>query len=185
MKVSLSLDCCLFNPTTLPPHVTAMPVYISKFIQLIGNDAPLLDLSWAHQSIIQRKRLPLRGDTRYSISLSPESHCDIFSLKTKTGVRFEVGDLVEFVLGPKSSSRGRIRSIYFGGRAKNYQLEIQLLDKRGDFELIDCASSPTVTVDEKSLQGNIVLLNTREFKKLGYLNSNIFRQAKPSNASQF
>jgi hypothetical protein len=93
--------------------VISVPAYVSKLRQRIDDDVPLLDLAWAHQSIIQRKRLPF-GDSRYVISLdrtSMSNSCAVYSIKDKAGVRYEVGDLVQFNRGVKATSYGRIIGI--------------------------------------------------------------------------
>ena len=188
IQSTISLDCCLFNSADLPPRVTSIPVDVSNVLKFIDDSLPLLDLAWAHQSIIQRKCLPLSGDVRYSVSLVSGMSNKIFSLKSKSNIRFEVGDLVQFTRGPKAISRGRILAIIWGGQGKSCQLEIQMLDTDRDYELIDCPSSPKIVVDESSLQGNIVMLKSKDFHCLGYLpqnpaQSNIFRQIIPSNSS--
>lgn len=188
---SIDVDCCLFASTSLPPHVVSMPVYVSQFMKFIDNDVPLLDLAWAHQSIIQRKRLPLEDGARYSVSLNHNmsNTCHVFSIKSKkAGVRYEVGDLVQFSRGAKTTSRGRIVGIMWE-RQGSVKLDIQLLDSNGGYELVDCPSSVNITVEESSLQGNILMLSTRDFHKVGYLpknskQTNIFRQVVPSNESQ-
>ena len=124
----IDVDCCLFASTSLPPHVVSMPASVSSFIQHIADDVPRLDLVWAHQSIIQRKCLPLDGDDRYSVSLDymRSSTYNMFAIKCKEGIRYEVGDLVEFSRGSKSTSRGRIDSIT-QERPGKYKLDIHLL----------------------------------------------------------
>jgi len=191
-KGNLTVDCCLVASTSLPPHVISRPPYVSKIMQLIGDNVPLLDLAWAHQSIIQRKCLPMVGDDRYSVSLRPKqsNNCDVFSIKNKSGIRYEVGDLVQFSRGPKTKavSRGRIVGINLGRQSKGCKLEIQLLDSNGGYNLVDCPSSPKIVVDESNLQGNILMLGTKDFHKLGYLpknlsQSNIFGQVFPPGDS--
>lgn len=192
-KGKVSVDCCLFASTALPPHVVSNPVYVSTALKFLANDVPLLDLAWAHQSIIQRERLPMNGDPRYAISLyqSVSSTHKVYSIKSKSRgnvVRYEVGDLVQFSRGPRSTSRGRIIGIAWERQGK-VKLDIKLLDYSGDYELVDCPSSAEITVDESSLQGNILLMGARDFPKLGYLpknpeQGNIFNRIVPSNASQ-
>ena len=84
-------------------------------------------------------------------------------------------------------SRGRIVGINWERQGK-VKLEVRLLDLSGDYELVDCPSAAEITVDETSLQGNILLLGARDFLKLGYLpsenSSNIFNRVVPSDASQ-
>mmetsp|Transcript_16550 Transcript_16550/g.35758 ORF Transcript_16550/g.35758 Transcript_16550/m.35758 type:complete len:2289 (+) Transcript_16550:224-7090(+) len=189
-KGKITVDCCLFASTSLPPHVVSRPVYVSKMMQFIGNDVPLVDLAWAHQSIIQRKRLPLVEDARYSVSLDHmmNSTCNVFSIKNKAGIRYEVGDLVQFSRGPKTTARGRIVGIIWERQGK-CKMEIQLLDSNGGFKLVDCPSSAKIVVDEGSLQGNVLMLGAKDFHKLGYLpknsgQTNIFNRCVPKNESQ-
>jgi len=64
-----------------------------------------------------------------------------------------------------------------------------LQQNNGNFELIDCPSSAKVFVEEGSIQGNIVMLGSKDMRNLGYLpkdplTSNIFRQVKQLNQSQ-
>ena len=49
--------------------------------------------------------------------------------------------------------------------------------------MVDCPSSARITVDESSLQGNILMLGAKDFDRLGYLpknpkQSNIFNPVK-------
>ncbi|KAL3822297.1 hypothetical protein ACHAXA_005930, partial [Cyclostephanos tholiformis] len=165
----VKIDCCLAASTELPPHVVSVPGYVSKLTQHIDNKVPLLDLAWAHQSIIQRKRLPF-GDVRYMISFdrtSMSNPCVLYSIK-EAGVRYEVGDLVQFSRGVKATSFGRIIGIIWENKGNSFKLEIQVLESHGGNELVDCPSSAKIVVGEKNLQGNIVLLCCKDFYKLGY-----------------
>ncbi|KAL7553903.1 hypothetical protein ACHAWF_017471 [Thalassiosira exigua] len=189
------IDCCLFTSTSLPPHEVSRPIYVDKLMKLIDADVPLLDLAWAHQSIIQRKRLAMVDNPRFSVSLDHSTDTGasrVSSIRKKDGVRYEVGDLVQFSSGPKGNSRGRILGIIWERQGKGCKLEIQLLESKsnGGYELVDCPSSPKVSIDEGSLQGNITMLRSRnEFRRLGYLpknpgQSNIFNRIEPTNESQ-
>ena len=134
-KSQVEVDVCLFNSVCLPPHVTSAPLEVSQLLRLISDDVPRLDLAWAHQCIVQRKRLPLSGDARYAISLSGITGCTckVYSMKSKCGTkgteerRFEVGDLVQFSRGSsRFTTMGRIHSIdWFNGNEN--RLEIQIL----------------------------------------------------------
>lgn len=128
-KATLSVDCCLFDSATLPPQETSVPVVVSRLMKFIDDHVPRLDLSWAHQCIIQRRRLPLRGETRYSVSLEGSFHdfCQISSFKSKAGNRYGVGDLVQISRGQKSTSKGRILGITWSRNEKECQFEVQLL----------------------------------------------------------
>jgi hypothetical protein len=128
-KGRLNVDCCLLASTSLPPHSVSLPDYVSKLLRCLVDDVPLLDLAWAHQSIIQRKRLPVVGNARYTVSLIQDmsSTCRISSIKSKSGVRYEIGDLVQFTRGSKTISAGRIAGITYESQGKNCKLEIQLL----------------------------------------------------------
>lgn len=119
------VDCCLLASTTLPPHVISVPDYVTKLRQRIDDNVPLLDLAWAHQSIIQRKRLPFE-DARYVISLDPAMN-NVSSIKNKSDVRYEVGDLVEFRRGATLTSFGRIKGIARLRQVNGFSLDIQVM----------------------------------------------------------
>ena len=121
------IDCCLLMSTSLPPHEVSRPIYVDKLLKLVDRSVPVLDLAWAHQSIIQRKRLPMAENQRFSVSLDRcADHGKVFSIRKKDGKRYEVGDLVQFSRG-KDTSRGRILGINWERQGKGCKLEIQLL----------------------------------------------------------
>lgn len=39
----ISVDCCLFASTSLPPHTMSKPQYVTKLMQFIDDDVPLLE----------------------------------------------------------------------------------------------------------------------------------------------
>lgn len=108
-----NVDCCLLSSASLPPQATSVPVHVSEMMRHIPTDVPLLDLAWAHQSIIQRKQLPLVGNPRYEVSLCENAtggYHEVYSIKRKTA-RYEVGDLIQFSNNSKMTCYGRILSI--------------------------------------------------------------------------
>jgi hypothetical protein len=126
------VDCCLLNSAMLPPQATSTPVHVSELLRHIPNDKPLLDLAWAHQSIIQRKRLPLRGDPRYEVTIGNNKiggPFKIYSFKTSSKksfrLRYEVGDLIQFSYKSEATCYGRILSITW--KRPKCDLEVQLL----------------------------------------------------------
>jgi len=190
-KGQVDVDCCLFNAASdLPPHVISLPLHVTKLVEFIDQTTtPLLDLAWAHQSIIQRKCLPLDSE-RFTVSLKDNmcNLCKVNSIKRKNGGRLETGDIIQFSRG-KNVSYGRIVNILWERQAKGCKLEIQLLESDGGYDLIDCESCPLMTIDEASIQGQVVLLSARDFMKLGYLpknsaQSNIFNRVSEANQSQ-
>lgn len=106
-----------------------MPIYVSKMMQCLVENVPLVDLAWAHQSIIQRTRLPVVGDARYAVTLDQDmsNTCHVSSIKSKSGARYEIGYLVQFTRGSKAMSLGRIVDIMFECQGRSCKLEIQLL----------------------------------------------------------
>jgi len=42
-KGKVKVDCCLFASTSLPPHVVSRPACVSKMLQIIADDTPLLE----------------------------------------------------------------------------------------------------------------------------------------------
>lgn len=190
-KGQVEVDCCLFNAASdLPPHVISLPLHVTKLVEFIDQkNTPLLDLAWAHQSIIQRRCLPLDSE-RFTVSLKDNmcNLCEVNSIKRKNGGRLETGDFIQFSRG-KNVSYGRIVNILWERQAKGCKLEVQILESNGGYDLIDCESCTTMTIDEASIQGQIVLLSARDFMKLGYLpknsaRSNIFNRVSEANQSQ-
>ena len=122
-----TIDCCLLSSASLPPQVTSPPSNVSALLRLIPQDRPKLDLAWAHQSIIQRKRLPLSGDPRYEVTLGNKvgDPRNVYSIKSKTR-RYEVGDLIQFSDRSKTTSYGRILGITWVKEGK-CKIEVQLL----------------------------------------------------------
>eukprot|EP00986_Skeletonema_menzelii_P021023 scaffold32958_cov131-Skeletonema_menzelii.AAC.1 len=129
-KGQVDVDCCLFNQAAdLPPHVISLPMHVTKFVEFIDQtNTPLLDLAWAHQSIIQRRCLPLDNE-RFTVSLKDNmcNLCEVNSIKRKNGGRLETGDFIQFSRG-KNVSYGRIMNILWERQAKGCKLEIQLLE---------------------------------------------------------
>ena len=105
-------------------------------------------------------------------------------------VRFECGDIVEF---GRTKSIGRIITIEGSKRTcATRSLEIQLLDRTGNFELVDGGVDATrVRINENELRRHITLLGAKDFKDIkkdGYLPSSekethIFLQKKPPSTS--
>lgn len=121
------IDCCLLSSAHLPPQATSAPPHVSEILKLVG-DKPRLDLAWAHQSIIQRRRLPLSGEPRYEVNTDYYTGgVPVYSIKTNQR-RFEVGDLVEFN-DKKSKSYGRILSITWK-KSEKCGMKVQLLVSR-------------------------------------------------------
>ena len=190
-KGKVQVDCCLFNAASdLPPHEISLPLHVTKLIEYIEPaTSPLLDLAWAHQSIIQRRCVPM-DDERYTVNLKDNmcNLCRVNSIKRKNGGRFETGDIIQFTRG-KNTSYGRIINMMLERQTKKCKLEIQLLESGEGYDLIDCESNPVMTVEEASVQGQIVLLGARDFLKLDYLPqnsalSNIFNQVSEAHESQ-
>jgi len=121
-----NVDCCLLASVMLPPQVIATPLHVSQMLKHIPDDKPLLDLAWAHQCIIQRRRLPLTGDPRYIINLNNgiiKGALNVYAIKNDIG-RYEVGDLIQFSIS-KNICYGRIVGItWVEGKGR---LEIQIL----------------------------------------------------------
>lgn len=123
------IDCCLLSASSLPPQVTSSPAEVSELLRHIPDDKPRLDFAWAHQSIIQRRRLPLGGDARYEAithGISSLKRPKVYSIKTgKDPRRYEVGDLVTFN-DRRTKSYGRILSITWN-KSDECGIEVQLL----------------------------------------------------------
>ena len=205
------LDALLVDRNSLPPHSTAVPSSISRCMNFVKNGnakttagiakIPIIDLSWALQCIVERERLPWDTDERYILysdaSSSNESGDKMYEMKVKVDnipVRFECGDIVEFGRTKSTERIGRIISIEGSKRTcATRNLEIQLLDRNGNFELVDGGESATrVRINENELHRHITLLGAKDFKdiqKHGYLpatekDTHIFIQKKPPSANK-
>lgn len=201
------LDAVLVDRNSLPPHTTAVPSTVSKCFNFIKNGnaktsdgiakIPIIDLSWALQCIVERERLSWNTDERYLLySDTASSNDKMFEMKVKdkddNPVRFEVGDIVEFGRTKGTARIGRILNIDNPKRAcTSRNLDIQLLDRNGNFELIDGGESATnVKIDEHELRRHIVMLSSKDFKDIrkdGYIpisekDTHIFLQKKPPSA---
>ena len=180
-----TLDAILVDRLTLPPHATAIPKNMIRTLNNIthinshgegGRDTPVIDLSWAVQCVIQRKRLQFDNDERFQIQLTGNRKGEkLFTIKVKSGssmVRYEVGDLVEFGKGKELSRIGRITGMrQTADRTRKFLLDMQLLEHNGDFVLIDGGSaSTTVTIEETELLKHLVLLSSKDYRtvKNGY-----------------
>lgn len=158
---------------------------------------PIIDLSWALQCIVERERLAWDINERYILYSKASPNDKMFEMKVKmkvkdendVPVRFEVGDIVEF---GRTKSVGRILNIDAPKRScTRRDLDIQLLDRNGSFELIDGGESATrVRINEHELRRHIVMLSAKDFKDIrkdGYIPRNekdthIFLQKKPPSA---
>ena len=108
-------------------------------------------------------------------------------------VRSECGDIVEFGRTKSTERIGRIINFEGSKRAcASRSLEIQLLDRNGNFELVDGGEDATrVRINENELRRHITLLGAKDFKDIkkdGYLPSSekethIFLQKKPPPTS--
>lgn len=204
------LDALLVDRNSLPPHTTAVPSNISRCMNFVksGNaktsdgiaKIPIIDLSWALQCIVERERLAWDTDERYILysdaSSSNENGDAMYEMKVKIDeipVRFECGDIVEFGRTKSTERIGRIINIEGSKRTcATRSLEIQLLDRNGNFELVDGGEDATrVRINENELRRHITLLGAKDFKDIkkdGYLPSSekethIFLQKKPPSTS--
>jgi len=203
------LDALLVDRNSLPPHTTAVPFNISRCMNFVkkGNaktdgiaKIPIVDLSWALQCIVEREQLAWDADKRYILysdaSTASNEHSDaMYEMKVKIDndpVRFECGDIVEFGRTKSTERIGRIVNIEVSKRTcAARHLEIQLLDRNGNFELVDGGEDATrVRINENELRRHITLLGAKDFKDIrkgGYLpatekETHIFLQKKPPSA---
>lgn len=204
------LDALLVDRNSLPPHTTAVPSNISRCMNFVksGNaktsdgiaKIPIIDLSWALQCIVERERLAWDTDERYILYTDASSFNGngdaMYEMKVKIDeipVRFECGDIVEFGRTKSTERIGRIINIEGSKRTcATRSLEIQLLDRNGNFELVDGGEDATrVRINENELRRHITLLGAKDFKDIkkdGYLPSSekethIFLQKKPPSTS--
>lgn len=188
------VDAVLVDTVSLPPHVTAVPSRVARALGSIGSrdgETPFLDLSWAIQCVIQRKKLEFDGVARYQVSRdilkNSTAPLKVFAIKVKVGpnlVRYEVGDAVKFGKN-RSTSIGTIVAIKGHQRGKR-TLEVRILERNGNFVLADGGDNGShVNINEGDLRGHVVLLSSRDFEKVrgGYVpesdeNTGVFKLKK-------
>ena len=85
-------------------------------LRLVDLRTPILDLSWAVQSMIEREKLDFHEDSRFSVHLNEGA--EIYSIKVKVRVgyevRYEVGDTVKIRRSKGETCYARIKKIYRG-----------------------------------------------------------------------
>ena len=122
----------LVDSLSFPPHSTATHPRITKVMNSVPSDVPVIDFTWVVQSIVQRRCLDFDDDKRYRVNV--KSHVrgslQIYLLKVKTkeiSIRYEVGDTVKVSKrGSKVVSYARIMAMRVEGRNRNL-IDLQLL----------------------------------------------------------
>jgi len=157
----------LVDALLLPPHVLSAPHAVMKVLGHIRREYPevqTVDLSWAAQCIVRKKRLPFDSEPRFLV----DRKGPVYALKiqrtahgTDIGVRYEAGDIVRVGVEGKGDRCARILSLEISGKKRTATIEV--LEKYGDRGLIDCGDSTTLTIDEGQLRDHLVLLSGKEF----------------------
>lgn len=178
------VNIVLLDSVSLPPHETAAPERVSRTINLLrnrnsrsGSNVLFVDLSWVTQCIVQRTRVDLSGNgNRYRVSIDPPSSSgggtELHSLRKDCGnavfVRYEVGDAVRFQRRKDAPSTiGRIISVHHDGARRKNTLEVKLLEKHNDRELMEGGDDvPTVRISEDQLRHHVVVLSRSDYATL-------------------
>eukprot|EP00557_Chaetoceros_sp_GSL56_P002243 CAMPEP_0176502384 /NCGR_PEP_ID=MMETSP0200_2-20121128/14720_1 /TAXON_ID=947934 /ORGANISM="Chaetoceros sp., Strain GSL56" /LENGTH=1764 /DNA_ID=CAMNT_0017901443 /DNA_START=340 /DNA_END=5631 /DNA_ORIENTATION=- len=175
-KKGIKLDTIIVDSVNMPPHVTAVPLRVGKVLSKAASYQPnavIVDLSWANQCIVQRKILQTDDDRRYRVDMSKgkspyrEQVVDVYSIKVNqfNGLtRYEVGDTVNFARNGDELSQGRITAIKFNTKTRTNTVEVKVLERNNVCELMDGGKGIcSVTIDEKALQGHIVILAGKDY----------------------
>ncbi len=110
----------------LSPQVTATPQKIEAVLRSVGVETPVVDLSWAVQSLLARKKLDFNEDSRFI------KGSGIYSIKVKgaggTEVRYEKGDTVKIRRNSKGDiSHARITNIDLGERMLSVEILVRCI----------------------------------------------------------
>jgi len=110
----IRFDLALVDALSLPPHVTAKPPRVAKLLNFVARKnagvpncehIPVLDLCWATQCVVQRKKVDFYSNERYRLQSSNAGKeidngvLKLFSIKVKrikNQTRYEVGDSIFF-----------------------------------------------------------------------------------------
>lgn len=191
-RKDIKLDIILVDSVNMPPHITAQPPRVGKILNRVATyqaNGVVVDLSWATQCIVQRTLLQTDDDRRYRVDLSKGNSPNkgnsqnIYSIKVKqfNGLtRYEVGDSIQFAKRGREPSQGRIVSITHNRLTKKNSVEVKVMEKHKDCELMDGGKGVyTVKIEENELEGHIVILGGKDFGDVSWSKeSNIFLQKK-------
>lgn len=192
-KKGVKLDKIIVDSVNMPPHVTAVPLRVGKVLSKAASYQPnavIVDLSWATQCIVQRTLLQTDEDRRYRVDMSKSKSpahrrhiVDVYSIKVNqfNGLtRYEVGDTVNFARNGDELSQGRIIAIKCNTKTRRNTVEVKVLERHNECELMEGGKGFfSVTVDEKALQGHIVLLAGKDFVDVAWSkSSNVYLQKK-------
>lgn len=161
------IDAVLVDSMLLSPQNTATPQKIEAALRSVEADVPILDLSWAVQSLIARRKLAFNEDGRFMRGPN------VFSIKVKgrsgTEVRYEKGDTVKIRRSSKGDTcHARITDIDLVER----MLSVEVLDPFGENALVDGGScSVSLRIPERELVSHAILLPSKEYKGLKYADS--------------
>lgn len=191
-RKDIKVDIILVDSVNMPPHVTAQPPRVGKILNKVASYQPnaiVVDLSWATQCIVQRTLLQTDDDRRYRVDLSKGNSPnkgriqDIYSIKVKqfNGLtRYEVGDSIQFAKRGGEPSQGRIVSITHNRLTKKNSVEVKVMEKHNECELMDGGKGVyTVKIEESELEGHVVILSGKDFDDVAWSkDSNVFLQKK-------
>lgn len=169
------IDLVIADSLSLPPHVTAIASKVSKILNKISStnpDAPIVDLSWATQCIVNKKRIDIGH--RYilhknaHVTSDSDREVNIYAIKVKQSdsllTRYEVGDTVSFGRKKAKKSYGRIKSMCIDKLTKKKKVKVEVMELHGDFELIDGGQGMSIiTLEESELQGHIIILSGKDY----------------------
>lgn len=150
-------EAVLVDALSLPPHVTAVPSRVGQMLRVAT--VPILELSWAVQSIVQRKKLDFESDPRYRVTTSPSSQ--VYSMKVNN-VRYEVGDTIR--AAKKKGEDCFVRIVGMKREKDKYMVQVSLLIANGNYELMETKGGPQLTIRDDQLGKHLVLLNGGDFR---------------------
>ena len=152
----------------------------------LAENGQILDLSWATQCIVRKKRIAIADKFRIQNgNKTCDRFIDIFSIKVAQFgnlTRYEVGDSIKFGKKKSSLSYGRITAIQFDTRRRKKMIEVRILELHNENELMDGGQSvSTIAIDENELRGHILILGGKDYEEANWSNDEfVFLQKKAS-----
>uniref|UniRef100_A0A7S2PEG0 BRCT domain-containing protein n=1 Tax=Leptocylindrus danicus TaxID=163516 RepID=A0A7S2PEG0_9STRA len=164
------VDAILTDSILLPPLERTVPVQLKHALAACGGQLPVVDLLWAIQCIVNRKKLNWEDN---KIDLHDVTKRQIYSVKRSDNTRFDIGDIVQLIEnGRRANSFGRILSFETRRSPSAYQhgfgytVHLEEIEDRGQ-NLVDGGRvRRELNVEVTSLVSHVVMMKGKDFRQI-------------------
>lgn len=165
-----TVHAILTDSILLPPLECTVPVQLKHALGACGKKLPVVDLIWAIQCIVNRKKLNWEDN---KIDLHDVENRMIYSVKRSDNVRFDIGDIVQLIEpGRKVNTFGRIVSFESCRSPGSYQhgfgviVHLEEIEDRAK-NLVDGGRVPRkLTIAVTSLVSQVVMMKGKDFRQI-------------------